>query len=138
MSEEAVNKLYEVFLGAERDKLRDVVVHLWIGFFGPREVYRELKLQYIDEKTAVFALYSIRLDVRGDYFTNHLTAVEVSERHYIDVDIISELDFKRFLDSAVKGEYPRVIVDDDFKERYGIPKHVPEYEIRVVGFTILD
>ncbi len=136
--EDDLEKILKVILENNEEMLESVIVQLWIGFFGPRDIYRELKLQYLDENTAVFAVHSMRLDVSGLDFLKHLVALEIEEKMFIDKKIISEIDMRRFLESINEGKYPRVIMDETFRSRYNLPQTLPEYEIRVTGIALVE
>ena len=137
-SESDLEKILKVILSGNDELLENVVVQLWVAFFGPRDIYRELKLQHIDDKTAVFAIHSIRLDISGLKFMKHLVALEIGDRVFIDKEIISDIDLRRFLEAVNEGKYPRVIMDEDFREEYGLPETLAEHEIRVLGIALVE
>ena len=119
-------------------ELEKLFVHIWIGFLGPRDVYRELKLRPVDDKTEFMAIFSMRIEIDGQTFLNNIVAFEVNEGVFVERKMFGEENVKIFLERVRDLKYPRVIFGKKFREDLGLPSTTAEYEARVVGIGLLE
>jgi len=122
----------KIFASKKVEEVDKITFILWVGLLGPKNSYRELALQHVDEDVEMFSIYAFRLRISGSIFLKCISAIEVDERVFIDKDCANEEDWKEFLERVLDKELPRVLLNKEFRDEYGLPNTVAEYEARVI------
>ncbi len=135
LSEEEVKEIARAFVSNKEDVLDRVEFVLWIGFLGPRTSYRELRLYEIEPEFSAFAFHAFKLKIRGSTLRRHITAFETETGEFIEVDHLNEEMWVNFITDVKRKTRPRVILDDSFRKRFGLPSILSELEIFVLDIN---
>ncbi|MGQ4892843.1 MAG: hypothetical protein ACP6IP_10240 [Candidatus Njordarchaeia archaeon] len=135
---EDLSKISRIILQGNPEDLEKLFVQVWIGFLGPKDVYRELKLRPVDEKTEFMAIYSMKIELSGITFLENVVAFEIREGLFIDAKMLDEDDLKIFLERIQNLNYPRVLFGKKFREEFGLPSTSAGYEARIIGIGLLE
>lgn len=111
---------------------------LWISFLGPKTSYREFRLYQVEEDFEVFALYGFKLLLNGDELINSISAFEVTRNIFVTVNSSIDDEWKSWLEMIINGKKPRVIFNETYRRRLGLPTNTTESEILILSIIKYD
>ncbi|MHA1615804.1 MAG: hypothetical protein ACTSX9_00595 [Candidatus Njordarchaeales archaeon] len=135
-SAQLIETLVNGFLKNDERILRETRVILWLNFFGPRASYRELRLYEIDENFSTFAIYGARLEITGLTFLKNTVAVEIERGHFVERELLDKQLWHTFLKRVLNNEKPKVLMSNDFREKFGLPLTLSEIDIYVLSVEL--
>ncbi|RKY02978.1 MAG: hypothetical protein DRP55_02080 [Spirochaetes bacterium] len=118
----------------DKDVLRNYRITVGCNFLGPRDAFRELRLIDVEENLTIFGIHFFKLTLNGIEFRTHVAGIELTDNNYLSLDATDYEDWENLLKKVLAKKKPRIILDSDFRNKYGLPTTIAEQEIFILTF----
>ncbi len=132
--ESKINELYKAIVENDWNALKSYRFTLWVNFLGPRTSYMEFRLHQVDDME-VFAIFGFKLLITGDQLLRFITAFEIARNVFIFKESAREGDWKKLVESVINGDRPRIMFDEQFRNKLGLPNSAADLDIYILSMT---
>jgi len=134
LNQKIIKELAKALYNFDKETLKQFRISIGCNFLGPKDAFRELRLIDVDEGLTVFGIHFVKLTLNGIEFRTHTTGIELTDNTYLSLDATDSEDWENLLKKVIAKKKPRVLLDDTFRKKYGLPATIAEQEIFILDF----